>query len=129
MQTLDITARTRVGRLPERQRTDRAALDALLDGALVATVSTVRDGEPFVLPMAVARDSPRCPASARDDGSSWPGTSRRSSTARRSSAASCWRRSVPEPRTSVSGRSRSSPSGLLRSPRTGLLGTPLEAAG
>ncbi len=59
MQTLDITARTRVGRLPERQRTDRAALDALLDDALVATVSTVRDGEPFVLPMAVARDGDR----------------------------------------------------------------------
>lgn len=59
MQRLDITPRTRIGRLPERQRTDRADLHAVLDDALVATVSTVRDGEPFVLPMAVARDGDR----------------------------------------------------------------------
>jgi nitroimidazol reductase NimA-like FMN-containing flavoprotein (pyridoxamine 5'-phosphate oxidase superfamily) len=59
MRPLAVTARTRVGRLPERQRTDRAELDALLDDALVATVSTVREGEPFVLPMAVARDGER----------------------------------------------------------------------
>jgi hypothetical protein len=56
---LEITPRTRVGRLPERQRTERAELYAILDDALVATVSTVRAGEPFVLPMAVARDSDR----------------------------------------------------------------------
>lgn len=59
MQPLAVTSRTRIGRLPERQRTDRAELYALLDDALVATVSTVRDGEPFVLPMAVARDEDR----------------------------------------------------------------------
>lgn len=59
MHPLEITPRTRVGRHPERQRTDRADLHALLDDALVATVSTVRDGEPFVLPMAVARDGER----------------------------------------------------------------------
>lgn len=59
MQPLEITPRTRVGRHAERQRTDRAELHALLDDALVATVSAVRDGEPFVLPMAVARDGER----------------------------------------------------------------------
>lgn len=59
MEPLEITPRTRIGRLPERQRTDRGDLHALLDDALVATVSTVRDGEPFVLPMAVARDGDR----------------------------------------------------------------------
>lgn len=59
MQPLEITPRTRVGRLADRQRTDRADLHALLDDALVATVSTTRDGEPFALPMAVARDGER----------------------------------------------------------------------
>jgi nitroimidazol reductase NimA-like FMN-containing flavoprotein (pyridoxamine 5'-phosphate oxidase superfamily) len=59
MQPLNLTPRTRIGRLAERQRTDRADLYALLDDALVATVSTTRDGEPFVLPMAVARDGDR----------------------------------------------------------------------
>jgi nitroimidazol reductase NimA-like FMN-containing flavoprotein (pyridoxamine 5'-phosphate oxidase superfamily) len=59
MEHLDVTSRTRIGRLAERQRTDRADLYALLDDALVATVSTVRGGEPFVLPMAVARDEDR----------------------------------------------------------------------
>jgi hypothetical protein len=59
MEQLEITGRTRIGRLPDRQRTDRQDLHAVLDDALVATVSTVRDGEPFVLPMAVARDGDR----------------------------------------------------------------------
>ena len=59
MQPLDVTPRTRIGRLPERQRTDRSDLYALLDDALVGTVSTIRDGEPFVLPMAVALDGDR----------------------------------------------------------------------
>jgi hypothetical protein len=59
MSHLEITRRTRSRRLPERQRTERAELYAVLDDALVATVSTVREGEPFVLPMAVARDGDR----------------------------------------------------------------------
>ncbi len=59
MSHLEITQRTRVGRLPERQRTDRAELYAVSDDALVATVSTVRDRKPFVVPMAVARDGDR----------------------------------------------------------------------
>ena len=39
------------------QVTDRTALDAILDEALVAHVGVVRDGRPLVLPFACARDS------------------------------------------------------------------------
>jgi nitroimidazol reductase NimA-like FMN-containing flavoprotein (pyridoxamine 5'-phosphate oxidase superfamily) len=46
----------RVRRLRERQVTDREALHALLDEALVAHVGIVRDGRPVVLPLACARD-------------------------------------------------------------------------
>lgn len=46
----------RVRRLPEYQVTERAALDAALDDALVAHVGVVRDGHPVVLPFACARD-------------------------------------------------------------------------
>jgi hypothetical protein len=46
----------RVRRLPEKQVTDRAALDALLDEALVAHVGVVRAGRPVVLPCACPRD-------------------------------------------------------------------------
>lgn len=48
---------TEVTRLREKQRTDRAALDALLDDAHVAHVAVVRaDGRPLVVPTACARD-------------------------------------------------------------------------
>ena len=47
---------TRVRREPHRQVTDRAALDAILDEALLAHVAVIRDGLPLVLPLAVARD-------------------------------------------------------------------------
>jgi nitroimidazol reductase NimA-like FMN-containing flavoprotein (pyridoxamine 5'-phosphate oxidase superfamily) len=47
---------TRVRREPHRQVTDRAALHAILDEALLAHVAVVRDGLPLVLPFAVARD-------------------------------------------------------------------------
>lgn len=43
-------------RHPERARAERAALDALLDECLVATLSTVVDGQPWVVPMLYARD-------------------------------------------------------------------------
>jgi nitroimidazol reductase NimA-like FMN-containing flavoprotein (pyridoxamine 5'-phosphate oxidase superfamily) len=46
----------RVRRLADRQVTDRAALHALLDEALVAHVALVRDGLPVVLPVGCARD-------------------------------------------------------------------------
>lgn len=47
---------TRVRREPHRQVTDRAALHAILDEAVLAHVAVVRDGLPLVLPFAVARD-------------------------------------------------------------------------
>lgn len=56
MDTLPITDRTRVTRLRDRQSTDRAALDALLDEALIAHVAVVRDGAAIVLPTLFARD-------------------------------------------------------------------------
>jgi uncharacterized protein len=55
--------RTQVRRLPEKQSQDRAALDALLDAALVAHVAVVDPvsgpGQPYVLPMGFARDGDR----------------------------------------------------------------------
>lgn len=51
--------KTQVRRLPEKARSDRAALDAVLDAALVAHVGIVDDGQPYVLPMACARDGDR----------------------------------------------------------------------
>lgn len=56
MDTLPITDRTRITRLRDRQSTDRAALDALLDEALIAHVAVVRDGAAIVLPTLFARD-------------------------------------------------------------------------
>jgi len=47
-------------RLPELASTDRAALDRLLDGALVGHFALVaEDGTPAVLPTAVIRDGDR----------------------------------------------------------------------
>jgi uncharacterized protein len=48
--------RTDVRRLPEKQVRDRAALDALLDAALVAHVAVVEGNQPYVVPLAFARD-------------------------------------------------------------------------
>jgi nitroimidazol reductase NimA-like FMN-containing flavoprotein (pyridoxamine 5'-phosphate oxidase superfamily) len=52
---LPVTERTRITRMPERQRTDRAELYEILDEALVAHVAIVRDGLPLVLPMGFGR--------------------------------------------------------------------------
>lgn len=49
-------ARTDVRRLPEQQVHDVAVLHAILDEALHASVGIQVDGQPFVLPMACARD-------------------------------------------------------------------------
>jgi nitroimidazol reductase NimA-like FMN-containing flavoprotein (pyridoxamine 5'-phosphate oxidase superfamily) len=50
----------RVQRLAERQRFERAALDDVLDAALVAHVGLVRgDGTPVVLPLLLGRDGDR----------------------------------------------------------------------
>ena len=51
-----MSQRTRVRRLPEKSVHDVAALRALLDEALVAHVGISVDGQPYVLPMACARD-------------------------------------------------------------------------
>jgi uncharacterized protein len=49
-----------VRRLPDKQVRDREVLDRLLDAALIAHVAVVDDeGQPFVLPVAMARDGDR----------------------------------------------------------------------
>ncbi|MDQ1465039.1 MAG: uncharacterized protein QOC73_1980 [Actinomycetota bacterium] len=49
--------RTRIRRLPEKQVTDRAALDAILDASRVAHLATSDSaGQPYVVPVAYARD-------------------------------------------------------------------------
>src|SRR4051794_14783429 len=53
---LPVDELTRVRREAHRQVTERAALDAILDGALIAHVGIVREGRPIVLPFACARD-------------------------------------------------------------------------
>jgi len=49
------SARTRIRRLPEKSVTDRDIAYAILDAALVAHVAVVVDGQPYVVPVAVAR--------------------------------------------------------------------------
>lgn len=46
---------TEVTRLRERQSTNRADLDALLDATPLATIAFVRDGHPVALPIGFAR--------------------------------------------------------------------------
>jgi nitroimidazol reductase NimA-like FMN-containing flavoprotein (pyridoxamine 5'-phosphate oxidase superfamily) len=50
------TEETRVKRLPEKQVFDRAALNSLLDEAIVGHVAIVREGKPLVLPVGIGRD-------------------------------------------------------------------------
>jgi nitroimidazol reductase NimA-like FMN-containing flavoprotein (pyridoxamine 5'-phosphate oxidase superfamily) len=47
--------RTRVRRVHERAHYDRAAIDAVLDAALVSHLGFVQDGQPFVIPTLHAR--------------------------------------------------------------------------
>ena len=54
------TERTRVRRLPEKEVRDAAVLHAVLDAGLVAHVALVdEDGQPYVVPVAYARDGER----------------------------------------------------------------------
>src|SRR4051794_5638807 len=53
---LPVDELTRIRRESHRQVTDREALDAILDEALIAHVGIVREGRPIVLPFACARD-------------------------------------------------------------------------
>ena len=52
---MDATSNTRLTRLAELGSSDRAALDALLDGSKVAHVAVVKDDRPVVIPTACAR--------------------------------------------------------------------------
>lgn len=55
-----LTDRTRVRRLPDKQVGDRAVLDAVLDAGRVAHVAVLdAHGQPYVLPVAYARDGDR----------------------------------------------------------------------
>ena len=54
-----VTSRSRVRRLPSRGSHDRAVIEAILDEGIVAHVSFIHDGSPFVIPMAYARDGER----------------------------------------------------------------------
>jgi nitroimidazol reductase NimA-like FMN-containing flavoprotein (pyridoxamine 5'-phosphate oxidase superfamily) len=45
----------RIRRMSERSRTDRTGLDAVLDSAMVGTLATVVDGQPWAVPMLYAR--------------------------------------------------------------------------
>ena len=49
------TERTRVRRLPERGRYDRATIDRILDEALICHLGFVDGGQPFVIPTIHAR--------------------------------------------------------------------------
>jgi nitroimidazol reductase NimA-like FMN-containing flavoprotein (pyridoxamine 5'-phosphate oxidase superfamily) len=62
--------RTTVTRLREKQRTDRAELDALLDSVHVGHFAIVRDGAPVVFPTAVVRAGNRVLAHG-STGSPW----------------------------------------------------------
>jgi nitroimidazol reductase NimA-like FMN-containing flavoprotein (pyridoxamine 5'-phosphate oxidase superfamily) len=52
---LSETPRTQITRLPERGRTDRADLYAVLDAGLICHVGLVRDGAPVVIPTGYGR--------------------------------------------------------------------------
>jgi uncharacterized protein len=53
---VDLTALTR---LPEKGSTERSELDALLDASAVCHVGFAVDGQPVVIPTAIARDADR----------------------------------------------------------------------
>lgn len=50
------TKRTTLHRVPHKEVKDRAVLHHILDAALVGHVGFVQDGQPFVIPVAIARD-------------------------------------------------------------------------
>jgi uncharacterized protein len=50
------SARTKVRRLPDQGRYDRATINAILDAGLVCHVGFVEDGLPLVIPMLYARE-------------------------------------------------------------------------
>lgn len=54
-----MTALSTLTRKPERGTADRAALDELLDSVPVGVLSTVLDGQPWSVPLLIARDGDR----------------------------------------------------------------------
>lgn len=54
--SLSATGRTSLHRLPERGRTDRADLYAVLDAGLICHLGVIIDGSPVVLPTGYGRD-------------------------------------------------------------------------
>ena len=50
------TKRTTLHRVPYKEVKDREVLHQILDAALVGHVGFVQDGQPFVIPVAIARD-------------------------------------------------------------------------
>jgi nitroimidazol reductase NimA-like FMN-containing flavoprotein (pyridoxamine 5'-phosphate oxidase superfamily) len=56
---LEVTARTKVTRLPYRQVTERRVLNEVLDAGLIAHIALCADGLPAVLPVGYARDGDR----------------------------------------------------------------------
>lgn len=56
MSDLPLTPLTRIHRGAAYQRTDRAALYEVIDGALSATLAIVRDDRPVALPVGIGRD-------------------------------------------------------------------------
>jgi uncharacterized protein len=66
-----VTERTTITRLREKARTDRAALDALLDTTRVGHFALATpDGQPLVIPTAIVRDGDRVLAHG-STGSGW----------------------------------------------------------
>lgn len=55
MKSLSATPRTRLARLPERARTDRAVLYEILDEGMICHLGVVVDGSPRVLPTGYGR--------------------------------------------------------------------------
>ena len=55
MSDIQVTQRTRLGRLPERGRHDRETINAILDEGFICHVGFVADGQPFVIPTGYGR--------------------------------------------------------------------------
>ncbi len=55
MAELEVTPRTKLGRLPDRGRHDRDTINAILDEGFVCHVGFVADGQPFVIPTGYGR--------------------------------------------------------------------------
>ncbi|QXJ21332.1 pyridoxamine 5'-phosphate oxidase family protein [Actinomadura graeca] len=55
MTSLSATARTRLGRLPDRAATDRAALHEILDEGMICHLGVLVDGTPRVIPTCYGR--------------------------------------------------------------------------